>query len=328
MSRVHPARARALSLGALLLAGALCAAACRGAPPTVTGRTVRDGLGREVSLPAVPRRLVSLAPSVTESLFALGFGDRVVGVSDFCEIPSGQAPVARIGGMLNPDLETIRALHPDLLIGTTSGNDPALAVQAEGLGLGLYVVHTPDIEHMLAGLEDLAGALGDRDRGVALAGDLRARLNRIAVRLAGRHRPRVLFIVWSEPLVVPGAPAFLTDALEHAGAVSVSADAPAAHPSFSLESLVSLAPQVILTTAENRRLAERLPRDPAWALVPAVRDGRVHVLGGAIVRPGPGVVAGIEEAARYLHPGVFEPGSGEEKRAAHRGVRRETGPKK
>lgn len=262
---------------------------------------VRDGLGREVSLPAEPRRIVSMAPSVTESLVALGFGDRLVGITDFCEMPEGAGRPALIGGLLNPNLETIRALQPDLLMATTSGNDPSLATQAAGLDLPLYTLHTPHVAAMLASLRAVARALGDPAAGERLAASLEARLARAAGRAVGR-RPRVLFIIWHEPLIVPGRGAFLTDAIRRAGGDSVTADAVGAHPSFSLESAIDRAPEVIFTTPENRAMAESLTGDPAWAEVPAVATDRIHVLQPAVVRPGPGVVAGIEEMAAYLHP--------------------------
>jgi len=282
----------------------LPAASCH-FPHQPVSRTLQDGLQREVSLPSIPRRIVALAPSVTESLLALGFGDRLVGVSDFCRPPEDLGPVARIGGLLNPNLEVIRSLHPDLLIATTSGNDPDLAGQAGALGIPLYILHTPDIGSMLAGLEGLADALGDRPRGRQVTDELRERLSVVARRVHGRPRPRVLFIIWGDPLVVPGARAFLTDAISHAGGSSVTADAPAAHPTFSLEAAITRAPEVIVMTRDNAALAERLRSDPAWAGVEAVRAGRVGTIDEGIVQPGPGVVAGIEELARLFHPEVF-----------------------
>jgi cobalamin transport system substrate-binding protein len=271
---------------------------------------VRDGLQREVSLPPAPRRIVTLAPSVTESVLALGFGDRLVGVSDFCRLPEGGIPVARIGGLLNPDLETIRSLHPDLLVGTTSGNDPGLAGQAGALGIPLYILDAPDIAGVLAGLEGLADALGDRPRGLQVVDGLRGRLDAVSHRVEGRPPPRVLFVIWGDPLVVPGARAFLTDAIARAGGSSVTADAPAAHPTFSLESAIARAPEVIVMTRDNAALAERLRADPAWAGVPAVRDGRVETIEERAVQPGPEVVAGIEEMARLFHPESFGPKEG------------------
>jgi iron complex transport system substrate-binding protein len=312
-------RRRAPPAAAALL---LVAAGCLSRSPEPTGRVVADGLGRQVSLPREPRRLVSLAPSVTETLFALGLGDRVVGISDFCEPPPSAGPIPRVGGMLNPSLEAIKALRPDLLIATTSGNDPSLASQAEALALPLYVLDAPDVESTLRGLESLAKALGAPESGRTLADDLRGRLAAIAARVERHRPPRVLFIVWGEPLVVPGKAAFVTDALRRAGGASVTAGAPGAWPAFDLEAAVASAPEVILMTKENRPLAERLPGDPAWTTVPAVRRGRIRIVSDAIQRPGPRVVDGIEEVARALHPEEFRgegPPRGAEESRANRG---------
>jgi len=252
-----------------------------------------------------PERIVSLAPSVTDSLLALGAAGRIVGVSDFCELPPGAPSIARVGGMLNPSLETIRGLRPDLLIATTSGNDPTLARQAETLGLPLYTIHTPDVERVLGALKELARLLGEENRGEVVVGGLRSRLETVRSRVAGRRPPRVLFIVWGDPLVVPGRSAFLTDALTRAGGDSVTADAPAAWPAFEVESAIARAPEAILTTPENRLVLDRLRRDAAWGRVPALLAGRLMVVSQAIEQPGPKVVSGIEEVARALHPDAF-----------------------
>lgn len=268
-------------------------------------RLVHDGLGRPVEVPLHPRRIVSLAPSVTDSLFALGAQDRVVGVSDFCELPAGSPAIARVGGLLNPSLETIRGLEPDLLIGTTSGNDPSLERQAAALGLPLYTIDTPDVGRVLAALRDLASLLDETSIGNDRVDRLQERLQTVRAAVAKRPRPRILFIVWGEPLVVPGRSAFLTDALAQSGCVSITADAPAAWPSFDVESAIGRAPEVILTTPQNQAFLDRVKGDPAWASVPAVRSGRMVVVSEAIERPGPKVVAGIEEVARALHPEAF-----------------------
>ena len=263
---------------------------------------VRDGLGRLVALPGPPQRIVSLAPNATDTLAALGLGSRLVGVSDFCEPPPEAAKVRRVGGLLTPDLEVIRALRPDLLVGSTSGNDPGLAGQAEALGLPLFILNAATVDEVLDGILGLSAALGEEAKGTALVTDLRARLDAVARRVADRPRPRVLYIVWGEPLVVPGARAFLTDAIRRAGGASVTDDAPAAHPTYSIEAAIARKPEIILTSEYNRADAERLKKDPAWRSVPAVASGRVYVVGDELVRPGPAVVAGIEEMARRIHP--------------------------
>jgi iron complex transport system substrate-binding protein len=290
---------------ALALAAACAAAGCgRSAvkPPANPAAGVRDGLGRVVALKEPPRRIVTLAPNATDTIAALGLGDRLVGVSDFCEPPPEAKDVRRIGGLLTPDLEAIRALKPDLLVGSTSGNDPGLAAQAKALGLPLFILNAENVAQVLDGIADLGAAIGETDRARKLLDDLRARLDAVEKRVAGRPRPRVLYIVWGDPLVVPGAKAFLTDAIRRAGGDSVTDDAPAAHPTYSIEAAIARAPEVILTSEYNRGDAEKLRKDPAWQSVPAVASGRVYVVGDELVRPGPAVVAGIEEMARRLHP--------------------------
>jgi iron complex transport system substrate-binding protein len=293
--------AAVLAFAPIVLPG--CGEAARRSP--APSAIVSDGLGRRVAIPRPARRIVSLAPSVTETALALGLGDRLVGVSDFCALPPGLDAVARVGGLLNPSLEGITALRPDLLIATTSGNDPGLAEQAEALGLPLYILHTPDVRRTLEAIVSLAAALGEPETGRRVARDLERRLEAVAERVAGRRPPRVLYVVWAEPLVVPGGPALVTDALRRAGGDPVSAGMPAAWPTLALEAAIRAAPEVILTTPKNADLAGRLRADPAWAAIPAVRSGRVHLVSDAIERPGPGLAGAIEEAARTLHPEAF-----------------------
>ena len=155
------------------------APACRSGAGSTGARIERDGLGRRVAVPRRPQRIVSLAPSVTASLLALGVSERLVGVSDFCELPPGTTSIARVGGLLNPSLETIRGLRPDLLIATTSGNDPSLARQAETLGLPLYTIDTPDVERVILALQDLARLLDEEKQGDIVVGALRSRRARL-----------------------------------------------------------------------------------------------------------------------------------------------------
>jgi len=294
-------------LGAWLIAAS--PAACGRQNPQEESRSLVDGLGRTVRVPLRPERIVSLAPSVTESLLALGARDRLVGVTDFCVVPPGGPPLARVGGLLNPSLETIRSLRPDLLVATTSGDDPALAREADALGVPLYAIHTPDVESVLKSLQDLGRLIGEEGRGRDLVVSLRSRLNVVSDSTAPERRVRSLFVVWGDPLVVPGHSSFLTDALARAGADSITSDAPAAYPSYDIESAIARAPDAILTTAENRALLDRLRSEPAWSRVPAVRSGRLFVVSERIEQPGPEVVSGIEEVARLLHPAAFGPPS-------------------
>lgn len=295
----------------VLLAGL---SGCGGGNGGYEGREVTDGLGRTLRIPVKPQRIVSVAPNVTDLLIALGLLDRLVGVTKFCQLPPEAEAIERVGGMLNPSLEVIQTLSPDLLIATTSGNDRGLASQAEALGLPLYTVHAETVAGVLEAAEKLADALGEPEYGVRLSADLGERLREIERRLDGGRTTRVLYVISNDPLIVPGAPAFLTDALRYAGAESVTADAPAAWPIYSLESAIARAPEVILTSPHNQRLPEILAGMPAWSSVPAVRTGRIYVMNSFLERPGPGMIRGIEEIARLLHPDRFADRPDEEDR--------------
>ncbi len=264
-------------------------------------RILTDGAGRQVTLPSLPGRIVSLAPNVTEMIIALGADDRIVGVSDFCRLPDGPNSPERVGGLVNPDLERIVALRPDLVVATTSGNYLEDADRITRLGIPVYTVDTPSVAAVLSSLGDLGGILGDGGRGANLAARLHQRLERLSARIAGRPRPRVLFVVWGDPMLAPGRGTFLDDALALAGAESISSRSTARWAEIGLEGIVAAAPEVILTVPDNRAFAMALPGDPRWRTVPAVASGRIHVVSDAIQQPGPGIVDGIEEVARILH---------------------------
>ena len=285
-------------LAGLALAAAIAAAAEEPARPL----EVKDGVGRTLTLKAPPRRIISLAPSVTEMLYALGAAGRIVGITDFCPAPPGPAAPGRIGGIVNPDLERILSLKPDLAVATTSGNYAEDRDRLERLGVPVFTCDTPDVPSVFATLESLGRLLGIEESSGPLAASLRARLEAVERRVAGRPRPRVLFLIWGEPILAPGRDAFITDALRRAGADSISASSPSRWAEYDLETILVERPEVILTVPDNRSFAAAIGSEPEWAPVPAVKNGRVHVVGDAIQHPGPAIVDGIEEIARLLHP--------------------------
>lgn len=265
-------------------------------------RTFKDGMGRSLTLDGTPSRVISMAPSVSEMLYALGLGDRIVGLSDFCQVPEGIAAPARIGGLINPDLERIVSLKADLVVATTSGNYVEDIDRIGALGIPVYTCDTPSVEDVLATIMTLGRIAGAEDAARSLEESLRARLAAVRRRVSGSARPRVLFIIWGDPILAPGRGAFISDALSLAGAASISADASARWTEFDLEQVLAARPEVILTVPDNRTFAESLPSRPEWATVPAVHEGRVHVVSDAIQQPGPRIVDGIEEIAAILHP--------------------------
>lgn len=272
--------------------------------------TVRDMLGRDVALPRPPARIVSLVPSVTEIVFSLGAEERLVGRTDFCDHPPAVRTKPSVGGMVNPNLETLVALKPDLVIATDEGNREETVRQLQRLRIPTYLVHA----NRIAETVDLIARIGEltgRQAAVAtLTGEMLRRVEAVRRAVAPFPRPRVLYVLWPEPLIVPGRSSILTELIEVAGGTSITAGDGDAYPRFSLEAAVARAPEVIIladhstgSSTAGRPVPEQWRR---LASVPAIRAGRLHSADLSILhRYGPRVPDGLETLARIIHPAAF-----------------------
>ena len=273
---------------------------------------VKDETGRVVRIPQPVRRIVSLAPSVTETLFALGLGDRLVGDTDFCDYPPEAKQKARIGGPVNPNIEAVAALHPDLVVATREINRPASVRSLEELGIAVYATDPQTVEQVLTSTERLGELLGANDAGRLLVANLRRRLTELDQRLAGLPAKNVLMVVWLDPLISVGRNTFLDDALRRAGARSVIASSQA-WPTINLEQVVRLQPEYLILSNDNAQQVQRelteLQKRPGWRRLDAVRNRRFIVLSEAISHPSPRLVDGIEQLARSLYPSEFAAGA-------------------
>jgi iron complex transport system substrate-binding protein len=267
-------------------------------------------LGREVVLPAPPARIVSLVPSVTEIVFSLGAQDRLVGRTDFCDYPQAVRTKPSVGGMVNPNLETLVALKPDLVIGTDEGNREETFRQLERLRIPTYLVHANRIAEtvdLIARVGELTGHQADAPR---LTGEMLRRVEAVRRAVAPFPRPRVLYVLWPDPLIVPGRASMLTELIEIAGGVSITAGDGDAYPRLSLEAAVTRAPEVIIladhstgASTAGRAAPEKWQR---LVSVPAIRAGRLHSADLSILhRYGPRVPEGLETLARMIHPEAF-----------------------
>lgn len=292
---------RLIRLALLSVALLLAAAPARAA-------TVRDMVDRQVVLTAPPRRIVSLVPSVTETLYVLGADDLLVGVTTFCDYPPAARQKPKVGGIVNPSVEAIVGLRPDLVLATTEGNRDATVQQLEALGIPTYVVSPKSFAGVLESFTRIAALTGRAAAGRELVEDVRRRAVGIANAVRARSRPRVLYVVWADPLVAPGRSTLLADLIRMAGGDSISGGELADWPRLSLEEVVRRAPEVIVVGSENsRHVEDALRRWRAQKIVlPAFRTGRVHTVNGDLLhRPGPRVIDGLEALARALHPGVL-----------------------
>ncbi len=254
-----------------------------------------------------PRRIVSLVPSVTELVFALGAQELLVGVTDFCDHPPEARKKPSVGGMLAPSLETLVALKPALVVATTAGNREETFTQLEQLRIPVYLVNPTRVADVLDLISRLGVLTGRESAAARLAASLETRIDAVVARVKPLPRPRVLYVLWPEPLIVPGRGSLVSELLTLAGGDSVTADAGEPYPRFSLEAAVARAPDVIILAShgagQGRIAREKWER---FTSLPAIKGGRLHTADGNLLhRYGPRVVDGLERLARLIHPEAF-----------------------
>ena len=295
---------------AFLAIGALHAQASTTPAEPKPLREVTDETGRAVRIPQAIRRIVSLAPSVTETLYALGVQDRLVGDTDYCDFPQDARNKTKVGAILNPSIETIASLHPDVVF-VTKINRLETVHALETLGIPSYATDPHTVDAILASTQRLAEILGVPDSGAAVTSDLRYRLTDLHQRLASQPVRRVLFVVWTEPLLSIGKDTFIADAIQHAGGVSV-VDSSQSWPQVNLEEVVHLQPEFLIFTESHSQTSmpgiDALAQLPGWRILDAVRNRRYVTISDAVNRPAPRIVSAIEDLAHQLHPEAFVPG--------------------
>jgi iron complex transport system substrate-binding protein len=260
-----------------------------------------DDRGTTVRLAAPPKRVVSLAPSLTETVFFLGRGGLLVGDTRFCNRPAEAARLPKVGGVADPDPERILSLSPDLVLCTTDGNPREKVVAVEKAGVPVFCLSPQRLDDVYRSVERLGALLGDAGEGRRAAARLRRRAA-AAVRAVPSKgpSPRVLFTVSSSPVIASGSGTFLDEIVRLSGGTNAAGSYAARYPRLSFEEVVALSPDVVFHAAMAG--AEKLPPALlAWKEVPAFRDGAVRYLDGDVVtRPGPSIVDALEVVARTL----------------------------
>jgi len=273
-----------------------------------TLREVTDETGRVVKLPAQIGRIVSLAPSLTETVYALGLQDKLVGDTEYCDYPADATKKHKVGGAINPNMEEIAALKPDVVLVVKSLNRLETVRALEQLGIPVYSADPHDVTAVLASMKRLSEVLGAEDAGAALDSKLRERLAAIHAKLNGVAPIPILFVVWTEPLMSIGRKTFIADVLEHARATSV-VDSRQDWPQFSLEEEVRLQPEYLVFASSHsetvRNDVEALALKPGWSALRAIKNRKITIVSDAINRPGPRIVDAVEELSRQLHPEAF-----------------------
>ena len=277
--------------------------------PAPSKSRIIDEVGREVVFAFPPKRIVSLAPNTTEILFSLGLDTEIVGVSSDSNFPKEASRKAPVGGYLNPDVERIVSLQPDLIIGTGAGNTRDVVTRLGDLGFPTYVIFPKTFDTILRSIDHLGQVVGREEEATAIVQGMKRRRERVVERTQGRHRPRVLFLVGESPIVTAGKGSFADDLIRLAGGDNVGGNEKDRYPRLGMEEVLQRAPDVILISAMNPRAEYNkvLQEWRRWKTIPAVRENRIHLIDSDVTdRPSPRIIEGLEEMARILHPEVFK----------------------
>lgn len=272
--------------------------------------TVVDDAGREVTLERVPERIVSMAPSNTEILFALGVGEKVVGVTSFCNYPPEVAGVEKVGDAFAPDYEKIVSLKPDLVLAVGTA-ESQLVKGLEGYGMKVLVLQAQTVDQVLEDIELVGKVTGTEKQARELAEDIRSRVEAVrskTAQIGPEGRARVFWCLDSQLWTV-GPGSFVNDLIAVAGGVNVAAGLGQPYGQFSMESLLEADPDVIVIPVLEPSVPADLARLDGWSRLEAVRQGRVFTIDPDLVsRPGPRIAEAIESLAALLYPDLFGAG--------------------
>ena len=270
-------------------------------------RELTDDAGRRVSVPLRIDRIISLAPNLTEIVYAVGAGDRLVGNTTYCDFPAAAKKVDKVGDTLHPSLEKIIALRPQLVLVSTASQLEVFTQQLEAHNIAVLVTDPHDLPGVFHSIDQLGEILNQVAQAKVLLEQLAARTAAVESAVRQTQPVRVFYQLSAEPLYTAGKDSFVTDLIRRAGGVSVTANVPGAWPKYSAESALAAQPEaIILPTGGsmgegNSRVAEALLKSPA------VIHGKVYKINDDhLVRPGPRAVDGLEEMARALHPDAFK----------------------
>ncbi|HYY56253.1 MAG TPA: cobalamin-binding protein [Pyrinomonadaceae bacterium] len=274
-------------------------------PPALM-REVTDDAGRRVRVVTRPERIISLAPNLTEIVYAVGAGARLVGNTTYCDYPPEAKQVAKVGDTLHPSIERIIALRPQLILVSTASQLETFTRQLDEQQIAVYVTDPHDLEGVFRSIVAVGDLLGQREEAERVAGELRARTAKIEGAVKSSPQLRVFYQLSAEPLYTAGRDSYITDLIRRAGATSVTGEVPGAWPRYSDEAALGSRPEAIVMATggsmgeANREVAASLKRSPA------AQTGRIiQIDGDYLSRPGPRLVDGLEQMAHALHPEAF-----------------------
>ncbi len=270
-----------------------------------------DDIGSHIQPIPAPQRIVSLAPSNTEIVYALGLGDRLVGVTEYCNYPPEAKKKTLIGGFSTVDIEKTVALQPDLILATDIHSKSATPT-LQKIGFDVITLNPRTLEAVLKDIALVGKITGQDDQSQALVENLRKRIDAISSKtglLQQDQRPRVLLLLWHDPLMAAGKGTLIDDLISVAGGLNIAQDV-TGHQAISLEAVITRNPDVIIVPIsmgkEESPLWNYVNTEPRFKTVNAVKNGRLYLIEGDIaLRYGPRSIQALEQFAGYIHPELF-----------------------
>ncbi len=270
-------------------------------------RLLTDEAGRKVKIPNPTQRIVSLAPSITEILFALGLNEEITAITKFCDYPEAVLSKPRIGGFVNPDIEKIVSLKPDLIIGIRDGNPAGAIDRLSNFGFPVYLIDPKGFNGVMATIKNIGDVVGREKESRRMTNDLSEKRERMITLTRSLSRPRVFFQVGDVPLITVGKGTLADDLIRFAGGRSISENEAESYPSYSIETVLGKAPEIIIMSSmpgkDHTHLAKRWEN---WKSIPAVKINAIHIIDSNLVdRPTPRILEGLEALVRIIHPEVL-----------------------
>jgi iron complex transport system substrate-binding protein len=270
--------------------------------PGHASHLVTDEVGHSVTVPDHPHRIISLTPSITETIFELGAADDVVARADYVQYPAEATKKLSVGSISNPSLETILALHPDLILATPRFTQQSVIDQLQRIGIPVYFVEPHGIAGILRSITDLGQAVGREPQATALRARLEQRIDAVRASVKGKPVVSVFWPLAYDPVITIGKGAFITEIIELAGGRSITNDLDQEWPHISMEAVVTRAPQALLMMRDGTITIDILKTRPGWDTLPAVRSGRVYLIDHRVELSSPIAIEALEDLAKEFHP--------------------------
>ena len=270
-------------------------------------RTVTDEIGRSVTISTAPRRIVSLAPGITETLYELGLDDNIVGVTSYCNWPPRARQKPRIGGFINPSIEKIVSLKPDLIIATADGNRKDTVNQLDRLGLSVYVTNPSDTDRILKSILHIGEITDKINVAGKLVEKLQKRLDNIAAQTQNKKKPRVFFQIGLEPVITAGRGTLISEAIGRAGGINIAGNDAARYPRYSAEGIMAGSPDIILFApmSNDKEFAAVKSYWQKKAQIPAIKNNKIYLIDTDLIsRASPRIFDAIETMALIFHPEI------------------------